>query len=183
MNLFVLDAAPSVSPGDALGRSVSRPAKVAANGPTGGAGGLNPGSPGGQPPTRRDVSWTTDPERTFLRFTLIEFPEGVVTDLNTTSEGTWKVKGTPLNVVWGQGKLENWDADTCRRNITWFNSNAMQYNGMGSNAQQMMGGTVYAYDATSGYNQRWVTTADEFQAATGISDYEKSQMFHCHASD
>ena len=34
-----------------------------------------------------------------------------------------------------------------------------------------MGGTVYAYDATDGYNQRWVTTADEFQAATGISGY------------
>ena len=66
---------------------------------------------------------------------------------------------------------------------TWYNSNAMQYNGMGSNAASLMGGTVYAYDATDGYNQRWVTTADEFQAATGISDYEKSQMFHCHASD
>ena len=57
------------------------------------------------------------------------------------------MKGTPLNVVWGNGSIENWDADTCRRRITWFNSNAM-----GSNAAQMMGGTVYAYDATAGYN-------------------------------
>ncbi len=180
---YIFESAPSVCPSDVLGRTVSRPMKVAAAGPTGGTGGLNPGSPGGQTPTRKDIAWTTDPERTFLRFTLIEFPEGVVTDLNTTSEATWKVKGTPLNVVWGQGKIENWDADTCRKNITWFNSNAMQYNGMGSNAASLMGGTVYAYDATDGYNQRWVTTADEFQAATGISDYEKSQMFHCHASD
>ena len=123
-------------------------------------GGLNPGSPGGQTPTRKDIAWTTDPERTFLRFTLIEFPEGVVTDLNTTSEATWKVKGTPLNVVWGQGKLENWDADTCRRNVTWYNSNAMQYNGMGSNAASLMGGTVYAYDATDGYNRRRVPGGD-----------------------
>ena len=91
------------------------------------------------------------------------------------------MKGTPLNVVWGDGSIENWDADTCRRRITWFNSNAMQYNGMGSNAAQMMGGTVYAYDATAGYNQRWVTTADEFQAETGITDQQKEQMFHCHS--
>ena len=180
---YIFDSAPSVSPRDALGQPVQSAPRKAAAGPTGGVGGLNPGSPGGQTPTRKDIAWTTDPERTFLRFTLIEFPEGVVTDLNTTSEATWKVKGTPLNVVWGQGKLENWDADTCRRNVTWYNSNAMQYNGMGSNAASLMGGTVYAYDATDGYNQRWVTTADEFQAATGISDYEKSQMFHCHASD
>lgn len=177
---------PSVSPGKALSQFVSRPSKVNAaaqsDGPTGGTGGLNPGSPGGQKPSRNDVAWTTDPERTFLRFTLIEFPEGVVTDLNTTDAGTWKVKGTPLNVVWGDGSIENWDADTCRRRITWYNSNAMQYNGMGSNAAQMMGGTVYAYDATAGYNQRWVTTANEFQAETGISDQEKEQMFHCHSS-
>ena len=180
---YTFDSTISVSPSDVLGRPMQSSPRKAAAGPTGGVGGLNPGSPGGQTPTRKDVAWTTDPERTFLRFTLIEFPEGVVTDLNTTDTGTWKVKGTPLNVVGGQGKTENWDADTCRRNVTWFNSNAMQYNGMGSNAHQMMGGTVYAYDATDGYNQRWVTTADEFQAATGISDYEKSQMFHCHASD
>jgi len=180
---YTFDSIISVSPSDVLGRPMQSSPRKAAAGPTGGVGGLNPGSPGGQTPTRKDIAWTTDPERTFLRFTLIEFPEGVVTDLNTTSEATWKVKGTPLNVVWGQGKIENWDADTCRRNVTWYNSNAMQYNGMGSNAASLMGGTVYAYDATDGYNQRWVTTADEFQAATGISDYEKSQMFHCHASD
>ena len=179
---------PSVSPSAAMKQFISRPNKVhaavpASNGPTGGTGGLNPGSPGGQKPSRNDVAWTTDPERTFLRFTLIEFPEGVVTDLSNT--GSWKVKGTPLNVVWGDGSIENWDADTCRRRITWFNSNAMQYNAKGSNAAQMMaGGTggVYAYDATAGYNQRWVTTADEFQAETGISDQEKEQMFHCHSS-
>ena len=180
---YIFDSAISVSPSDVLGRPMQSSPRKAAAGPTGGVGGLNPGSPGGQTPTRKDVAWITDPERTFVRFTLIEFPEGVVTDLNTTSEATWKVKGTPLNVVWGQGKTENWDADTCRRNVTWYNSCAMQYNGMGSNAPSLMGGTVYAYDATDGYNQRWVTTADEFQAATGISDYEKSQMFHCHASD
>ena len=180
---YIFDSAISVSPSDVLGQPMQSSPRKAAAGPTGGVGGLNPGSPGGQTPTRKDVAWTTDPERTFVRFTLIEFPEGVVTDLNTTSEATWKVKGTPLNVVWGQGKTENWDADTCRRNVTWYNSNAMQYNGIGSNAASLMGGTVYAYDATDGYNQRWVTTADEFQAATGISDYEKSQMFHCHASD
>ena len=180
---YTFDSTISVSPSDVLGRPMQSSPRKAAAGPTGGVGGLNPGSPGGQTPTRKDVAWTTDPERTFLRFTLIEFPEGVVTDLNTTDAGTWKVKGTPLNVVWGQGKTENWEADTCRRNVTWYNSCAMQYNGMGSNAPSLMGGTVYAYDATDGYNQRWVTTADEFQAATGISDYEKSQMFHCHASD
>ena len=182
---YTFEAAPSVTPSSALKQFTSRPNKVhaavpASNGPTGGTGGLNPGSPGGQKPSRNDVAWTTDPERTFLRFTLIEFPEGVVTDLSNT--GSWKVKGTPLNVVWGDGSIENWDADTCRRRITWFNSNAMQYNSMGSNAAQMMGGTVYAYDATAGYNQRWVTTADEFQAETGISDQEKEQMFHCHSS-
>ena len=184
---YTFDSASSVSPSQALSRLSSRPMKASAaapqsDGPTGGTGGLNPGSPGGQKPSRNDVSWTTDPERTFLRFTLIEFPEGVVTDLNTSDYGTWHVKGTPLNVVWGDGSIENWDADTCRRRITWYNSNAMQYNGMGANAAQMMGGTVYSYDATAGYNQRWVTTADEFQAETGISDQEKEQMFHCHSS-
>lgn len=177
---------PSVSPSAAMKQFTSRPNRVhvavpASDGPTGGTGGLNPGSPGGQKPSRNDVAWTTDPERTFLRFTLIEFPEGVVTDLNNSDYGTWHVKGTPLNVVWGDGSTENWDAETCRRRITWYNSNAMQYNGMGANAEQMMGGTVYSYDATVGYNQRWVTTADEFQAGTGISDQEKEQMFHCHS--
>ena len=187
---YAFEAAPSVTPSEALEQFVSYPAKIdaAAASDDGGTGGLNPGSPGGQVPTRKDVAWTTDPERTFLRFTLIEFPEGVVKDLNNNEYETWHVKGTPLNVVWGQGKYDNWDAETCRRNITWYNSCAMQYNGMGANAPQLMQGKsipkgIYAYDATSGYNQRWVTTADEFQAATGISDYEKSQMFHCHASD
>ena len=153
--------------------------------PTGGAGGLNPGSPGGQKPTTSNVDWTTDPERTFLRYTLIEFPEGVVRDINTTDYSTWHVVGTPLNVVWGKGTYETWSAEQCRSKITWFNSNAMQYNGRGSNAAQMMaGGTggVYSYDATSGYNQRWVTTADEFQKESGITDQQKEQMFHCHSS-
>ncbi len=31
-------------------------------------------------------------------------------------------------------------------------------------------------------NQRWVTTADEFQAETGITDEQKEQMFHCNSS-
>ena len=116
---------------------------------------------------------------------MIEFPEGVVKDINSNDFNTWHVVGTPLNVVWGNGSIENWDADTCRRRITWYNSCAMQYNGKGSNAAQLMaGGTggVYAYDATSGYNQKWVTTADEFQAATGITDAQKEQMFHCNSS-
>ena len=150
--------------------------------PTGGTGGLNPGSPGGQKPNRSDVAWTTDQERSFLRFTLIEFPEGVVTDLNTTDSGTWRQVGRSLNVVWGKGKIETWDADACRRNITWFNSNAMQYNGRGSEAEKAIADTVYSYDATAGNNVRWVTTADEFQTETGITDQQKEQMFHCNSS-
>ena len=150
--------------------------------PTGGTGGLNPGSPGGKKPTRNDVAWTTDQERTFLRFTMIEFPEGVVTDLNTTDYSTWHVVGHPLNVVWGKGSIETWNAEQCRQRISWFNSNAMQYNGKGSSAPDLMGGTVYSYDATAGENQRWVTTADEFQAESGITDQQKEQMFHCNSS-
>ena len=89
------------------------PARASSN-PTGGVGGLNPGSPGGTKPTTNNVAWTTDQERTFLRFTLIEFPEGVVKDLNNREYSTWHVVGTPLNVVWGKGSIENWDADACR---------------------------------------------------------------------
>ena len=158
------------------------PASAVFASPTGGTGGLNPGSPGGQKPSRNDVAWTTDQERTFIRFTLIEFPEGVVTDLNTTDSGTWRQVGRSLNVVWGKGKIETWDADACRRNITWFNSNAMQYNGRGSEAEKAIADTVYSYDATAGNNVRWVTTADEFQAETGITDQQKEQMFHCNSS-
>ncbi|MEY8420013.1 hypothetical protein AALA83_12155 [Oscillospiraceae bacterium 44-5] len=158
-------------------------AKVSASDPTGGVGAYNPGSPGGSKPTTSNVSWATDPERTFLRFTLIEFPQGVVTDLNTNDWDTWHVVGTPLNVVWNTDSNGNvWSADKCRSDITWYNSCAMQYNGQGANAAQLMAGTVYSYDATSGGNQYWVTTADEFQAATGISDQEKEQMFHCNSS-
>lgn len=157
------------------------PARASSN-PTGGTGGLNPGSPGGVKPTSTTVAWTTDQERTFLRFTLIEFPEGVVTDLNTTDYGTWHVVGHPLNVVWGKGKIETWDAAQCRSKISWFNSNAMQYNGKGNSAPDLMGNTVYSYDATAGENQRWVTTADEFQAESGITDQQKEQMFHCNSA-
>ena len=147
--------------------------------PTGDVGAYNPGSPGGQKPHTSNVAWAIDPERTFLRFTLVEFPGGVVTDLNTMDWNTWHVVGTPLNVVWSNG----WSADQCRSDVTWYNSSAMHYNGMGSNAPQLMAGTsvsngVYSYDATVGYNQRWVTTADEFQAETGITDQQKEQMFH-----
>ena len=147
--------------------------------PTGDVGAYNPGSPGGQKPHTSNVAWAIDPERTFLRFTLIEFPQGVVTDLNAMDWDTWHVVGTPLNVVWSNG----WSAEQCRSDITWYNSSAMHYNGMGSNAPQLMAGTsvsngVYSYDATVGYNQRWVTTADEFQAETGITDQQKEQMFH-----
>ena len=138
---------------------------------------LNPGSPGGKKPTTSDVDWRTDPERTFLRFTLIEFPNGVVTDLNTNDYSTWHVVGTPLNVVWSNG----WSADKCRSDITWYNSCAMQYNGKGADAAQLMAGSsvtqgVYSYDATSGHNKRWVTTADEFQAESGITDQQKEQI-------
>ncbi|MDE6997431.1 MAG: hypothetical protein K2P04_06120, partial [Oscillospiraceae bacterium] len=158
------------------------PIARASSNPTGGTGGLNPGSPGGQKPTSTSVAWTTDQERTFLRFTLIEFPEGVVTDLNTTDYSTWHVVGHPLNVVWGKGSIETWNAAQCRQRITWFNSCAMQFNGKGSSAPDLMGGTVYAYDATAGENQRWVTTADEFQAESGITDQQKEQMFHCNSA-
>ena len=159
------------------------PAKVSANDPTGGVGAYNPGSPGGKKPTTSDVDWRTDPERTFLRFTLIEFPNGVVTDLNTNDYSTWHVVGTPLNVVWSNG----WSADKCRSDITWYNSCAMQYNGKGADAAQLMAGSsvtqgVYSYDATSGHNKRWVTTADEFQAESGITDQQKEQMFHCNSN-
>ena len=47
----------------------------------GNTGGLNPGSPGGQRPNGTDVAWATIFDQTFMRFTLIEFPKGVVTDL------------------------------------------------------------------------------------------------------
>ena len=187
---YTIDRAYSTIPYQALteltGGNIRRaPAKANSSNPTGGAGGLNPGSPGGQKPTTSNVDWATDPKRTFLRFTLIEFPEGVVKDINSNDYNTWHVVGTPLNVVWGQGTYENWDAAACRSKITWFNSCAMQYNGKGANAAQMMAGGTgggYAYDATSGYNQKWVTTADEFQAATGITDAQKEQMFNCNSS-
>ena len=45
------------------------PAKVSASDPTGGVGAYNPGSPGGKKPSTSNVAWSTDPERTFLRFT------------------------------------------------------------------------------------------------------------------
>lgn len=95
---YTFDAAPSVTPSVAVERFLSHPAPIGSaaasddGSPTGGTGGLNPGSPGGQKPSRNDVAWTTDPERTFLRFTLIEFPEGVVKDLNNNEYETWHVK-------------------------------------------------------------------------------------------
>ena len=189
---YTIDRAYSTVPYQTLtelaGSGIRRaPAKANSSSPTGGTGGLNPGSPGGQKPTSSSVAWSTDPERTFLRFTLIEFPEGVVKDINSNDYSTWHVVGTPLNVVWGKGTYENWDAAACRSKITWYNSCAMQYNGKGADAAQLMAGGsidkgVYAYDATSGYNQKWVTTADEFQQATGITDAQKEQMFHCNSS-
>ncbi|WP_251317868.1 hypothetical protein [Flintibacter muris] len=185
---YVIDRAYSADPSVTLTKfcpqTVYRaPAKVSANDPTGGVGAYNPGSPGGKKPTTSNVDWSTDPERTFLRFTLIEFPQGVVTDLNTNDWGTWHVVGTPLNVVWSNG----WSADKCRSDITWYNSCAMQYNGKGADAAQLMAGSsvtqgVYSYDATSGHNKRWVTTADEFQAESGITDQQKEQMFHCNSN-
>ena len=152
--------------------------------PTGDVGAYNPGSPGGRKPSTTDVAWTINPERTFLRFTLVEFPGGVVTDLNTQDWNTWHLVGTPLNVVWGDG----WSAEKCRSDITWYNSNALQYNAAGANAPQLMAGPsvengVYSYDATQGHNQRWVTTADEFQAETGITNEQKEQMFHLYSDN
>ena len=76
---FSIDRAYSADPSVTLTvfcpQTVRRaPARVSASNPTGGVGAYNPGSPGGSKPTTSNVSWATDPERTFLRFTLIEFP-------------------------------------------------------------------------------------------------------------
>lgn len=180
---YEISTAHSADPSFTLGMfapQTSKPNRAPSNvTPTGDVGAYNPGSPGGQKPHTSNVAWAIDPERTFLRFTLVEFPGGVVTDLNTQDWNTWHVVGTPLNVVWSNG----WSADQCRSDITWYNSSAMHYNAMGSNAPQLMAGSsvsngVYSYDATVGYNRRWVTTADEFQAETGITDQQKEQMFH-----
>ena len=180
---YEISTAHSADPSFTLGMfapQTSQPSRAPSNvTPTGDVGAYNPGSPGGQKPHTSNVAWAIDPERTFLRFTLLEFPGGVVTDLNTQDWNTWHVVGTPLNVVWSNG----WSADQCRSDVTWYNSSAMHYNGMGSNAPQLMAGTsvsngVYSYDATVGYNQRWVTTADEFQSETGITNEQKEQMFH-----
>ena len=180
---YDVTAAYSADPSITLGMFAPQPPQpnraLANSSPTGGVGAYNPGSPGGQKPGTSNVAWAIDPERTFLRFTLIEFPRGVLTDLNTQDWDTWHVVGTPLNVVWSNG----WTVEQCRSDVTWYNSSAMQYNAMGSNAPQLMAGSsvthgVYSYDATAGYNQRWVTTADEFQAETGITDQQKEQMFH-----
>ena len=135
-------------------------------------------------PNRAPAANATPTGDVFLRFTLVEFPGGVVTDLNTQDWNTWHVVGTPLNVVWGDG----WSAEKCRSDITWYNSNALQYNAAGANAPQLMAGPsvengVYSYDATQGHNQRWVTTADEFQAETGITNEQKEQMFHLYSDN
>ncbi len=189
---FSVDRAYSADPSVTLTRFCPQtvkhvPSKVSASDPTGGVGAYNPGSPGGKKPTTSNVDWRTDAERTFLRFTLIEFPNGVVTDLNTNDYSTWHVVGTPLNVVWNKNGSDVWSADKCRSDITWYNSCAMQYNGKGADAAQLMAGSsvpqgVYSYDATAGHNKRWVTTADEFQKETGITDQQKEQMFHCNSS-
>ncbi len=189
---FSVDQAYSADPSVTLTRFCPQtvkhaPSKVSASDPTGGVGAYNPGSPGGKKPTTSNVDWRTDAERTFLRFTLIEFPNGVVTDLNTNDYSTWHVVGTPLNIVWNRNGSDVWSADKCRSDITWYNSCAMQYNGKGADAAQLMAGSsvpqgVYSYDATAGHNKRWVTTADEFQKETGITDQQKEQMFHCNSS-
>ena len=183
---YEISTAYSADPSVTLGMfapQTSQPSRAPSNvTPTGDVGAYNPGSPGGQKPHTSNVAWAIDPERTFLRFTLVEFPGGVVTDLNTMDWNTWHVVGTPLNVVWSNG----WSADQCRSDVTWYNSSAMHYNAMGSNAPQLMAGSsvsngVYSYDASVGHNQRWVTTADEFQAETGITDQQKEQMFHLYS--
>ena len=189
---FSVDQAYSADPSVTLTRFCPQtvkhaPSKVSASDPTGGVGAYNPGSPGGKKPTTSNIDWRTDAERTFLRFTLIEFPNGVATDLNTNDYSTWHVVGTPLNIVWNRNGSDVWSADKCRSDITWYNSCAMQYNGKGADAAQLMAGSsvpqgVYSYDATAGHNKRWVTTADEFQKETGITDQQKEQMFHCNSS-
>lgn len=181
---YSIDRAYSVAPYTALTElsgvnTISSPIMtIASSG--GDTGGQNPGSAGGQRPSTSNVAWTTDPKRTFLRFSLIELPQGAETDLSAS--GSWRLVGHPLNVVWGKGTYETWDAAQCRSNIRWYNSNAMQFNEKGSNAPQLMAGTVYAYDASVGNNQRWVTTADEFQQETGITDQQKEQMFNLNSS-
>ena len=147
----------------------------------GDTGGLNPGSPGGQRPDSSDVAWSTILDQTFLRFTLVEFPQGVVTDLNINDGSTWRVVGTPLNVVWNTTS-SYYTAEDYRSRVTWYDSNAMLFNGAGADAAQLMGSSVSAYSAASGNNRRKVITADEFQTATGISDQQKEQMFHCNSS-
>ena len=147
----------------------------------GNTGGQNPGTPGGQRPNSTDVAWSTILDQTFLRFTLVEFPNGVVTDLNTNDGSTWRAVGTPLNVVWNSASAYH-PADYYRNNITWYDSNAMMFNGAGANAPQLMGSGVSAYSAASGNYQRRVITADEFQTATGITDQQKEQMFHLNSS-
>ena len=180
-----IDQAYSADPSVTLTRFYSNtshraPDRVSASDPTGGVGAYNPGSPGGKKPNTSNVAWSTDPERTFLRFTLLEFPEGVVRDIGTDDWNTWHVVGTPLNVVWSKGTSgEAWSVEKCQRDITWYNSSATRFNAEGANAAQLMASTVYSYDAVS--NPNWVTTADAFQAATGISDQEKEQMFHCNS--
>ena len=176
---YNIDRAYSVTPETMLGEPAV--ATTAAEGSpfmvmsTGDTGGLNPGSAGGRKPTTSNVAWSTDPKHTFIRFTLVEFPQGVVTDL--TKSGSWRVVGTPLNVVWGKGTYQDWDAATCRSNVTWYNSCALQFNAA-ANPASLMAGTVYAYDAKGPHNSRLVTTADEFQAETGITDRQKEQMFN-----
>ena len=138
---YEISTAYSADPSVTLGMfapQTSQPNRAPSNvTPTGDVGAYNPGSPGGQKPHTSNVAWAIDPERTFLRFTLLEFPGGVVTDLNTQDWNTWHVVGTPLNVVWSNG----WSADQCRSDVTWYNSSAMHYNGMGSNAPQLMAGS------------------------------------------
>lgn len=96
--------------------------------PTGGVGAYNPGSAGGNRPSTSNVAWATDPERTFLRFTLVEFPQGVVTNLNDDDWNTWHIVGTPLNVVWSKGSDgQTWSADKCRNDITWYNSHPWRF--------------------------------------------------------
>lgn len=124
---FSVDRAYSADPSVTLTRFCPQtvkhvPSKVSASDPTGGVGAYNRGSPGGKKPTTSNVDWRTDAERTFLRFTLIEFPNGVVTDLNTNDYSTWHVVGTPLNVVWNKNGSDVWSADKCRSDITWYNA-------------------------------------------------------------
>ena len=63
----------------------------------------------------------------------------------------------------------------------WLFAYCIADSGTGSDWHSIENHGIYSYDASVGHNQRWVATADEFQAETGISDQQKEQMFHLYS--